>query len=189
MNIYVGITNNEWFTNLKLLQPDDVNFWQPGGNAHFNSLQPGEPFLFKLKSPNNAIAGVGFFAHNSLIPINIAWDTFQNRNGVNSFEELYDIISKNRRADNTLIQNPNIGCVVLSNPIFFEPEDWIPVPASWKTNIVQGKGFSMESGEGKILWEQVQKRILNGYRLKNDFNENQLVAESNASNLYKENVL
>jgi len=41
--------------------PEDINFWQPGGNVRFKILGPGAPFLFKLKAPVNAIGGVGFF--------------------------------------------------------------------------------------------------------------------------------
>jgi len=28
-----------------------VNFWQPGGKSQFKSLEPGEPFLFKIHKP------------------------------------------------------------------------------------------------------------------------------------------
>lgn len=189
MNLYLGVTDLTWFRNLKKINPEDINFWQPGGNTNFRILNPGDPFLFKLKAPYNAIAGVGFYAHNSLIPINIAWDTFGNRNGVNSFQELYNIISSKRTSENSLLKNPNIGCIVLTNPIFFESCDFIEVPKSWTTSIVQGKSYALNSQEGRELWDQVQKRIFRYNGLETEYNENQLVAESNASNLYKENVL
>ena len=57
MNLYVGITDLDWFTHLKATQPDEVNFWQPGGSRAFKTLLPGEPFLFKLHSPRNYIVG------------------------------------------------------------------------------------------------------------------------------------
>jgi putative restriction endonuclease len=45
-------------------------------------LQPGEPFLFKLHSPDNFIVGGGFFVRYSPLPIWLAWDAFQQKNGV-----------------------------------------------------------------------------------------------------------
>lgn len=39
---------------------DEVNFWQPSGRAPFSNLPAGTPFLFKLKAPNNHIAGRKF---------------------------------------------------------------------------------------------------------------------------------
>ena len=49
---------------------DEVNFWYPkrwGGR--FGVLGDGEPLLFKLKRPHNAIAGGGFFKHYTELPL------------------------------------------------------------------------------------------------------------------------
>ena len=59
MKFYVGVTDNEWFNYLKRLQPDELNFWRPGGGTTFQVIDQGEPFLFKLHSPQNYIAGGG----------------------------------------------------------------------------------------------------------------------------------
>ena len=61
MKLYLGNTDLEWFNYLSNIQPEDVNFWQPGGNTNFKVLGPGAPFLFRLKSPINKIGGLGFF--------------------------------------------------------------------------------------------------------------------------------
>jgi len=45
-----------------MVNPEDINFWQPGGASSFKVLERGAPFLFKLKSPINAIGGVDFYA-------------------------------------------------------------------------------------------------------------------------------
>ena len=64
LKAFVGVTDNEWFAFLSNLpEIDEVNFWQPGGRQHFRTLSPGEPFLFKLRSPRDFIVGGGFFAH------------------------------------------------------------------------------------------------------------------------------
>jgi len=50
MKGFVGVTDNDWFAFLSHVpEIDEVNFWQPGGSRLFKSLNPGEPFLFKLQ--------------------------------------------------------------------------------------------------------------------------------------------
>ena len=59
---YLSTTDLDWFTFLRARQPlDEVNFWQPSGRV-FKAIEPGEPLLFKLKAPHNAIGGFGIFA-------------------------------------------------------------------------------------------------------------------------------
>jgi hypothetical protein len=65
MKFYLGVTDINWDNYLASQNRDDVNFWQPGGNLAFRVLTAGQPFLFKLKSPINAIAGVGFFSSHT----------------------------------------------------------------------------------------------------------------------------
>jgi putative restriction endonuclease len=55
MKFYLGVTDTKWFNYLSQINPEDVNFWQPGGRAAFKVIEPGAPFLFKLKNPYNAI--------------------------------------------------------------------------------------------------------------------------------------
>jgi putative restriction endonuclease len=117
MRFYLGVTDNSWYNYLSKISPEDINFWQPGGNATFKILQQGEPFLFKLKSPYNSIGGVGFFSSQTFFPINMAWEVFENRNGCNSFIELKQMILQYRSDKGN--SNPIIGCIVLTNPIFF----------------------------------------------------------------------
>lgn len=64
-----------------------MNFWQPGGNRKLTVLAPGEPLLFKLKSPVNRVVGGGFFAHSSLLPASLAWQAFAEKNGAATFDE------------------------------------------------------------------------------------------------------
>ncbi|MEO1023686.1 MAG: hypothetical protein AAFW89_14170 [Bacteroidota bacterium] len=76
MKYYLGVTDNEWFSFLSSRNNEDINFWQPGGKTRFSAIHPGAPFLFKLKSPLNAIGGVGFFSSHSILPLDVAWDIF-----------------------------------------------------------------------------------------------------------------
>ena len=74
MDLFLGVTDTDWFRYLRDLRPpaEDINFWQPRGGRGFRALQVGEPFLFKLKAPYNAIGGVGFYAWHTHLPITIA---------------------------------------------------------------------------------------------------------------------
>ena len=161
MKFFVAVTDTEWFNYLSQLKPEEVNFWQPGGRVNFNIIEPGAPFLFKLKSPINAIGGVGFFVRHSILPISVAWQYFGNKNGVKSSEEFISIIQRLRAKGNDLNVNPNIGCIVLTNPVFFKKNDWISVPVDWKPSIVQGKSYSMDEPVGSNLWEKVEVALHN----------------------------
>ncbi len=134
------------------LGPDEVNFWQPSGRAPFANAPVGMPFLFKLKYPVNAIVGGGFFVTFSRLNPRMVWDMFGERNGCKSFVEMISRIGGSRRPDR---QNDEIGCTVLVNLFFLSPENWIPEPDGFSRNIVVGKGYDSESGDGQALWNRV----------------------------------
>jgi putative restriction endonuclease len=161
MKIYLGNTDLEWFNYLRKIQPEDINFWQPGGNSNFKVLSPGGPFLFRLKSPINKIGGIGFFSSQTFLPIDMAWDVFGERNGCSSIERFKQMIVQYRRDKENI--NPSIGCIVLTNPVFFEKKDWLDLPVDWSnTGIVQGKSYDTTTGIGSNLWNNVQA-LLNNY--------------------------
>lgn len=155
MNFFIGITDQVWFDSLSSLpSPDEVNFWQPSGKTIFRALQPGELFLFKLHSPNDYIVGGGFFAHSTLLPISLAWDAFQEKNGANSLLEMRQRIAKYRRTED-LFEDFTIGCILLEQPFFLDESEWIPIP-EWSLNIVVGKTFKLDSEQGKSIWNKLQ---------------------------------
>lgn len=154
MKIWVGVTDEEWFNRLSQLRPDEVNFWQPSGSREFRVLKPGELFLFKLHSPNNFIVGGGQFVRYSALPASLAWDAFLEKNGVGSLDELRTRIRRYRRNDNAI--DPEIGCNILAEPFFFDRSAWVPVPANWARNIVQGRSYDTGTAEGRVLWAAVQ---------------------------------
>ena len=72
MRFFVGITDRDWFDFLSRMDGlDEVNFWQPSGQQQFRALQIGEPFLFKLHSPDDYIVGGGFDSHSTILPASI----------------------------------------------------------------------------------------------------------------------
>lgn len=167
MKFYIGVTDTHWFEFLSEINSEDVNFWQPSGRTSFKAIASSAPFLFKLKHPYNAIGGIGFFVSHTFLPFSFAWEVFGERNGVANFEEFYNIIQSHRASDNSLTKNPSIGCIVLTNPVFFKKEDWIEVPPNWSPNIVQGKGYDTNDPVGEKLWDKVVS-VLSKYHFDND---------------------
>jgi putative restriction endonuclease len=150
----LGVTDNSWYSFLAAENREDVNFWKPGGVAAFKAIPQGFPFLFKLKSPYNVIGGLGFFSSHSFLPLSVAWDVFGRGNGCDSFAALHRMISAYRKNDGN--PNPTIGCIVLTNPIFFDRQDWIKPPDNWSNSIMQGKTYSTDEEIGQDLWAKVE---------------------------------
>jgi Predicted restriction endonuclease len=160
LKAFVGVTDKNWFEFLSRLPGiDEVNFWQPGGNQRFQALSPGEPFLFKLHSPDDFIVGGGFFAYSNICPLSLAWEAFGEKNGARTFLEMRQLIEKRRRRTSPSIEDYQIGCILLEQPFFFPQDQWIPVPDNWSRNIVQGKGYDLTTGQGKKLWDDVLFRM------------------------------
>ena len=160
MKLYVGVTDNDWYRFLsQLLNVDEVNFWQPGGNHVFKALNPGELFLFKLKKPYNHIAGGGFFIHSSLLPVSLAWEAFGEKNGAATFQEMRQKIAGLRTEAVDPYEDFQIGCILLQQPFFLPQAEWLPVPSDFHRSLMQGKGFDTDSGTGKDLWDVIQMRF------------------------------
>ena len=169
MKLYAHVTDNDWFDVVsRVAGIDEVNFWQPGGGSKaFRVLQPGEPFLFKLRSPFNHIAGGGYFLKQTILPISLAWEAFDIKNGARSFSDLRALIVKRRRESLNSRDDFTIGCILLTQPFFFDRPEWIPVPLDWQSAIQQGKHYTTAEEPGKSLWEKIQIRLakLPGYML------------------------
>lgn len=159
MLAYVGVTDFDWFTFLSR-QPgvEEVNFWKPGGQQRFAALPPGGPFLFKLHSPRNFVVGGGFFVHFSFLPTSLAWETFGVGNGARTLTEMRARIEKYRRTPPTS-EDYQIGCILVGAPFFLAEDEWIPVPADWQPNIVQGRTYDLLMSPGRELWAAVQERL------------------------------
>ena len=172
---YVGNTDFSWFTFLRDRAADEVNFWQPSGGRAFRAVEPGAPFFFKLKAPHNAIGGVGFFAHHSVLPTWLAWETFGEANGAADFDAMCHSIERLRRSGRT--GRPGsfpIGCIILTGCVFFAEDDWVRVPSDYARNIVQGKTYDLLSGEGARIWQECRARVrtlADGAGLAADFGE------------------
>jgi len=164
MRFYAGVTDQDWFDYLRSQSSiDEVNFWQPSPNNDFCAINKGDIFLFKLHRSERTqnrdlVAGGGVFVSFSILPISLAWEVFENRNGAASYSEMRRRLLRYRK----IIENPQedfrVGCIILSQPFFFDEPLWFPIP-DWRNQIVRGKtkGYELDKEAGKFIWNNLQR--------------------------------
>ncbi|WP_349370003.1 HNH endonuclease [Salinarimonas sp.] len=149
--LYIANTDNAWFDFLAARPDlDEVNFWKPSAGG-FSAIGAGEMFAFRLKAPRNAIAGFGVFAFAQPSPIGWAWDAFGERNGCASKDALVAAIARLRK-EQDVTEFSEIGCRILIDAVFLPERLWIPVPDDWSPNIVGGKTYDAQAGEGRRVY-------------------------------------
>ncbi|MGH7345219.1 MAG: HNH endonuclease [Candidatus Rokuibacteriota bacterium] len=149
MRAFIANTDFEWYRFLSgRADLDELNFWRPSG-AVFKVLAPGEPLLFRLKTPYNAIAGLGFFVHFSVLPASLAWAAFGVKNGAVSEADMRARIEsyRRRRGQGEELVDHKIGCIILAEPTFFPQPDWIPQPRDWRPQTEVGRREDLTQGE------------------------------------------
>jgi len=154
MRYWLGVTDNRWFNFLSQRRLDEVNFWQPTATPPFRHLPVGTPFLFKLRAPNNCIAGGGYFVQFTRLPLSLAWDVFEEKNGCNSLGELHTHIATMANGDRE--PNPDIGCSVLTDVFYLPRENWISVEGRFPRQAVRGRTYDTTISIEAELWEMVQ---------------------------------
>lgn len=78
---------------------------------------------------------------------------------VRTLPEMRRRIAKYRREPEDQLGNPELTCLMLAEPFFLARNEWISVPASFKTNIVMGKGYNTAAEEGRWLFDAVTERL------------------------------
>lgn len=156
MQFFVGVTDNDWFNFLAAKGPDELNFWRPSGKG-FKAIEAGAPFLFKLHSPLNFIAGGGFFVRAENLPLSLAWDAFGEKNGASAFQQFRNLVVRHRDKTEGDVE---ICCIILNEPFFLPRDQWIPIPEDWSKNIVTGKCYGTDDPLGRRLWAEVQTRLV-----------------------------
>ena len=137
---YVGVTDNRWAAFLAATGATEANFWFPSTKMGFAALRPGEPFLFKTHYPDNRLVGGGFFEHFTVLRASEAWAFMGQGNGVATFDELVTRVH-HYRPDFSRDPDPEIGCVILNDLVFFADASMLPAPPSFSPNIVRGKRY------------------------------------------------
>jgi len=162
MRFYAGVTDHDWFEYLSALPGiDEVNFWQPSPDSQFRALEKGDLFLFKLHRSvrtgrRDVIAGGGVFASFSVFPISIAWESFEERKGAASYSDIRRRLLHYRRIPDIPYEDFQVGCIVLTQPFFFDESQWFQAP-DWSQSIVRGKGYEFETKAGRFIWSSLQK--------------------------------
>ena len=152
----VANTDYGWFSHFRpkdrLVQIDEVNFWQPNSRQSFGALKRGQPFFFRLKKPHYAIAGFGLFARFDRLPMGLAWDVFGQRNGFPNEASFFSALSQYRQNRPSHL-GQDLNCIVLQEVIFLPSRDWVPWGESegWSLNIVSFKKFDLAEGAGQML--------------------------------------
>lgn len=156
MEGWVAVTHHGWFDFLSRKRTwEEVNFWTPSDHFGFRGT-PGAPFLFKLKSPCNAIGGFGFFARFDRLPEWLAWECFKEGNGAETLEDMQsrlgDIRERNHMVERSGINQ--IGCILLADAVFFPQDMWIPQPSDWPAQNLRSKRYDLSIGEGQRVWQE-----------------------------------
>ena len=152
----IAITDRGWYEFLRdQTELDEVNFWKPSAHRAVRAA-PFAPFLFKLKSPANAICGFGYFARYSRLPPWLAWEAFGAGNGCETYEEMTDRIGRIRHRIRYRVEDgPNaIGCVLIAAPILFARDHWVQQPRDWPIRTQSEKRYDLTKGEGARVWRE-----------------------------------
>lgn len=158
----IAITDHGWYEFL-LTQPDidEVNFWTPSSHFSFKG-QLGSPFFFKLKAEyHHAICGFAFFARYAALPDWLAWESFEIKNGVPNLEALQERVGGLRKSIQYRSAAPSnqIGCILLSQPVFFPRDAWVEGPRDWSRHNLRYKYYEIGAGEGLRIWEECKLRV------------------------------
>jgi putative restriction endonuclease len=120
------------------------------------------PVIFKLRKAHGGfIVGFGVFARHDVLPAWLAWDSFGPANGAATFAEMRQRIERlrhDRGGAQARTGDYEIGCVMLTQPVFFDRADWVRPPADWPENAVQGRAYDLASGEGARVWHACLER-------------------------------
>lgn len=155
----IAPTDVNWYRFLRDRGLEEVNFWTPSARFTFKAPE-FSPFLFKLKSPHNAICGAGFFARYSPLPDWLAWESFHEGNGCASFQEMRSRILAIREGfEYKGLRDAPIGCIIVVNPVFFDEADWIPQPTNWPRPNLRPMRYDLEEGEGARVWQACLERM------------------------------
>ena len=116
--------------------------------------------LFRLKAPYNAIGGFGTFVHYSRLPSSVAWDAYGPANGAATYDDLLDRLVRLRSRNDiaTTAREFHIGCILLTQPVFFDEDEWVRTPSDWRGNVPPGLAYDLNEGEGRRVWLECLER-------------------------------
>ncbi|NJN64337.1 MAG: hypothetical protein HC882_05265 [Acidobacteria bacterium] len=61
-------------------------------------------------------------------------------------------IAKYRSRPLVVGEDPVIGCLMITQPVFFPDASWVAQPRDWPKNVVAGKRYDLQKDEGQRIW-------------------------------------
>lgn len=65
MKFYLGVTDTEWYNYLRTINPEDINFWQPGGSME-PRISDGAYCIFRPVSAGTKDGKIILVQHHSI---------------------------------------------------------------------------------------------------------------------------
>jgi Domain of unknown function (DUF4263) len=158
MRGYVGLVDGQWYRFLAA-RPEisEVNFWSPSIGREFRVLKEGELFFFKTHNPHNRVVGGGVFSGFARMRVSEAWALFGQANGVVDIEQMRARISRYRREPIAASYDPVIGCILVSNVVFYPANINFGPPPDFASNIVMGKSYDLAEESASDYFETLIK--------------------------------
>jgi putative restriction endonuclease len=89
-------------------------------------------------------------------------ESFSDLNGTDTFEEMTARIEAiRRRTGSALLARPQdyeVGCIMISRPVFFHHEDWIADHVDWHPRTQSGKTVDILHGDGQRIFAECLER-------------------------------
>ncbi|HUO83620.1 MAG TPA: HNH endonuclease [Thermoanaerobaculia bacterium] len=163
MRGFIANADPGWVDRLRNRAPADeeIAFWRAGTEG-FRALDSGEPFFFKMKAPREGIAGLGSFAHFSVLPVSLLWEIYGPACGEPSFSELRERLLQARARVGFPVSPEadfDVGAILLLGPIYFPDDRLIEVPDDFGPRVGQGKTYDLAQKEGARVWIAALERI------------------------------
>jgi hypothetical protein len=70
-----------------------------------------------------------------------------------------------------------IGCIAITEPVFFAPDRWVAVPKDWSRNIVSGRSEDLSRGDGLRMWTECLERAAARTGIASDWAQDALDAQ------------
>lgn len=146
MRVNVAPTDGDWWRFLAS-RPHltEANFWVPAAHKTYG-LAPGSPVIFRSKaSDGNRLVGGGWLAGYAVLTVSEAWLDFGEQNGCETPDNLLAMVHRYQtRNGKPADADPEIGCVMLRDTVFFPPHATLPAPRDFPVNNPGPTGFQLD---------------------------------------------
>jgi putative restriction endonuclease len=162
MRGYVGVTDQQWYEFLRAHpEQNEVNFWRPRDKNRFGAIEPGEFFFFKQRARfGGRVVGGGIFEGWQLLPLTAAWEDFGFGNGGASLADFRALIGTHASLDSR--DDPEIGCILLRDVVFFPADAIAAPPPEFARNLVQGRSYDIDDPRYGGYFDLVSAQVLSG---------------------------